>query len=366
MTDPSATHTRSSATGPLHDPAARGFASDNHAGIHPEVLEAIARANGGHQAAYGADVYTQNLQSVFQRHFGDQATAYPVFNGTGANVVSLQAMTERWDAVICAESAHINVDECGAPERLGGLKLLTVPTALGKLTPELVDLQAWGWGNEHRAQPKVVSITQSTELGTRYSVDEVAAIVEHAHGHDMLVHLDGARIANAAAALDVPLRAFTTDLGVDVVSFGGTKNGLMIGECVVVINPGAVRGMEFLRKLSMQLASKMRFVSAQFDALLSGDLWLRNARHANAMAARLEAAVRGVVGVEVQRPVEANAVFAILPPDVTERLQKRYPFYVWDESTGEVRWMTSFDTTEADVDGFAAALNEEMPTDRAI
>ena len=358
----SVTVTAVTATPPLHDPEARGFASDNYAGIHPEILEAIARANGGHQGAYGADIYTQHLQSVFRQHFGDDATAYPVFNGTGANVISLQAMTERWDAVICADSAHINVDECGAPERVGGLKLLAIPTPLGKLTPELVDLQAWGWGNEHRAQPRVVSITQSTELGTRYSVDEVAAIVEHAHGHDMLVHLDGARIANAAAALGVPLRAFTTDVGVDVVSFGGTKNGLMLGECVVVLNPEAVRGMVFLRKLSMQLASKMRFVSVQFDALLSGDLWLRNASHANAMAARLEAAVRDVDGVEVQRPVEANAVFATLPPAVTERLQQRFPFYVWDEKTGEVRWMTSFDTTEADIDGFAAALKVEMAT----
>jgi threonine aldolase len=349
-------------TPPLHDPEARGFASDNYAGIHPEILEAIARANGGHQGAYGADIYTQHLQSVFQQHFGGVATAYPVFNGTGANVISLQAMTERWDAVICADSAHINVDECGVPERGGGLKLLAIPTLLGKLTPELVDLQAWGWGNEHRAQPRVVSITQSTELGTRYSVDEVAAIVEHAHGHDMLVHLDGARIANAAAALGVPLRAFTTDVGVDVVSFGGTKNGLMLGECVVVLNPEAVRGMVFLRKLSMQLTSKMRFVSVQFDALLSGDLWLRNASHANAMATRLEAAVRDVDGVEVQRPVEANAVFATLPPAVTERLQQRFPFYVWDEKTGEVRWMTSFDTTQADIDGFAAALKVEMAT----
>ena len=348
---------------PLHDPEARGFASDNYAGIHPEILAAISRANGGHQVAYGADVYTQHLQGVFQQHFGGDATAYPVFNGTGANVISLQAMTERWDAVICAESAHINVDECGAPERVGGLKLLAVATPLGKLTPELVDLQARGWGDEHRAQPKVVSITQGTELGTRYSVDQIAAIVEHAHKHDMAVHLDGARIANAAAALDVPLRGFTTDLGVDVVSFGGTKNGMMLGECVVVLNPEAVRGMAYLRKLSMQLASKMRFVSVQFDALLSGDLWLRNARHANAMAARLEAAVRDVDGVEVQRPVEVNAVFAILPPAVTERLQKRYPFHVWDEHSGEVRWMTSFDTTEADVDGFAAALKDELATD---
>jgi threonine aldolase len=348
---------------PLHDPEARGFASDNYAGIHPEILEAIGRANGGHQAAYGADVYTEHLQSVFRQHFGPQATAFPVFNGTGANVISLQAMTERWDAVICAESAHINVDECGAPERVGGLKLLAVPTPDGKLTPALVELAAGGRGDEHRAQPKVVSLTQSTELGTLYSVDEIAAIVVGAHARDLAVHLDGARIANAAAALDVPMRAFTTDVGVDVVSFGGTKNGMMLGECVVVLNPEAVRGMVFLRKLSMQLASKMRFVSVQFDALLSGDLWLRNARHSNAMAARLEAAVRDVDGVEVQRPVEANSVFAILPAAVTGRLQGRYPFYVWDESTGAVRWMTSFDTTEADVDGFAEALRQEMATD---
>jgi len=345
---------------PLHDPDARGFASDNYAGIHPEILEAITRANGGHQVAYGADVYTQHLQGVFQQHFGAVATAYPVFNGTGANVISLQAMTERWDAVICAESAHINVDECGAPERVAGLKLLAVPTSQGKLTPDLVDLAAGGRGDEHRAQPKVVSITQSTELGTLYSVDEVAAIVEHAHARDLAVHLDGARIANAAAALDVPMRAFTTDVGVDVVSFGGTKNGMMVGECVVVINPDAVRGMAFLRKLSMQLASKMRFVSVQFDALLSDDLWLRNARRANAMAARLEAAVRGVDGVELKRAAEVNSVFAILPAAAAGRLQGRYPFYVWDEQSGEVRWMTSFDTTEADVDGFAVALREEM------
>jgi threonine aldolase len=345
---------------PLHDPDARGFASDNYAGIHPEILEAITRANGGHQAAYGADVYTQHLQSIFQQHFGTDATTYPVFNGTGANVVSLQAMTERWDAVICAESAHINVDECGAPERVGGLKLLAIPTCQGKLTPELVELQAQGWGDEHRAQPKVVSITQSTELGTLYTVEEIAAIVKHAHARDLTVHLDGARIANAAAALDVPLRAFTTDVGVDVVSFGGTKNGMMLGECIVVLNSEAVRGTAFLRKLSMQLASKMRFVSVQFDAMLSGDLWLRNARHANAMAARLEAAVHDLDGVLVIRPVEANSVFAILPAAVAERMRARYPFYVWDERTGEVRWMTSFDTTESDVDRFAASLREEM------
>jgi threonine aldolase len=345
---------------PLHDPDARGFASDNYAGIHPEILEAITAANGGHQVSYGADVYTARLQEVFREHFGSGASAYPVFNGTGANVVALQAMTERWEAVICAESAHIHVDECGAPEKVGGLKLLTVPTPFGKLTPELVGLQAWGYGDQHRAQPKVVSITQSTELGTCYTVEEIAAITEHAHERGMVVHLDGARIANAAASLDVPLRAFTTDAGVDVVSFGGTKNGLMLGECVVVLNPSAVRGVDFLRKSAMQLASKMRFVSAQFDALLSGDLWLRNAGHANAMARRLEAAVRDIPGISVQRPVQANSVFVVLPPPATERLQKQYPFYVWDEQTGEVRWMTSFDTTEHDIDAFAAAIAAEM------
>lgn len=343
-----------------HDPRVRGFASDNYAGVHPEVLAAIALANGGHQVAYGEDDYTAHLQVVFRGHFGPRAEAFPVFNGTGANVVALQALTERWGAVVCAASAHIHVDEGGAPERMGGLKLLTVPTPDGKLTPELIDREAWGFDDEHRAQPQVVSITQSTELGTCYTPEEIRAICDHAHERGLAVHLDGSRIANAAATLGVPLRAFTTDAGVDVLSFGGTKNGLLLGECVVVLNPERVRAMKHLRKLSMQLASKMRFVSVQFEALLAGDLWLRSAGHANAMARRLETAVRAVEGVTVVRPVQANAVFARLPREVSERLQKRYRFYFWDESTGEVRWMCSFDTTEEDVDSFAAALAEEM------
>ncbi|MFJ9911172.1 threonine aldolase family protein [Actinacidiphila glaucinigra] len=343
-----------------HDPRVRGFASDNYAGVHPEVLAAIALANGGHQVAYGEDDYTAHLQDVFRGHFGPRAEAFPVFNGTGANVVALQALTERWGAVVCAASAHIHVDEGGAPERMGGLKLLTVPTPDGKLTPELIDREAWGFDDEHRAQPQVVSITQSTELGTCYTPEEIRAVCEHAHERGLAVHLDGSRIANAAATLGVPLRAFTTDAGVDVLSFGGTKNGLLLGECVVVLNPERVRAMKHLRKLSMQLASKMRFVSVQFEALLAGDLWLRSAGHANAMARRLESAVRAVEGVTVVRPVQANAVFALLPREVSERLQKRYRFYFWDESTGEVRWMCSFDTTEEDVDSFAAALAEEM------
>lgn len=343
-----------------HDPEVRGFASDNYAGAHPEVLAALAVANGGHQVAYGEDDYTDHLQQVIRGHFGASAEAFPVFNGTGANVVALQALTDRWGAVVCAESAHINVDEGGAPERVGGIKLLTVPTPDGKLTPELIDRQAWGWEDEHRAMPQVVSLAQNTELGTVYTVEEIRAICEHAHRHGMKVHLDGARIANAAASLDVPMRTFTNAAGVDILSLGGTKNGALFGEAVVVINPDAVRQMKHLRKLSMQLASKMRFVSVQLEALLAKDLWLRNARHANEMAARLAEGVRGVGGVEILHEVQANAVFARLPQEVSRRLQKRYRFYFWDENAGDVRWMCSFDTTQDDVDGFVAAVKEEM------
>ncbi|GAA3688592.1 low specificity L-threonine aldolase [Nonomuraea antimicrobica] len=345
---------------PRHDPRLRAFASDNYAGVHPEILQAIAAANGGHQIPYGDDVYTEALQEVFQRHFGARARAWPVFNGTAANVVSLRSMTAQWEAVICAESAHINTDEGGAPEVVGGIKLLTVPTPDGKLTPELIDRQAWGFGDVHRAQPKVVSISNSTELGTLYTPGEVAAICAHAHELGLLVHVDGSRLTNAAAALDVPMRALTTDAGVDVLSFGGTKIGLLYGEAVVVLNPDAATGVEYLRKTFMQLSSKMRFVSVQFEALLSGDLWLRNARRANAMARRLADALRDIPGVRPVRPVEANAVFVVLPVEVAERLRKRYRFYTWNEATGEVRWMCAFDTAEEDVDAFAAALAEEL------
>ncbi|MEV4564728.1 low specificity L-threonine aldolase [Nonomuraea sp. NPDC049419] len=344
---------------PRHDPRLKAFGSDNYAGVHPDILQAIAAANGGHQVAYGDDVYTEAMRQVFQRHFGETAQAWPVFNGTAANVVSLRAMTAPWEAVICAETAHINTDEGGAPEVAGGIKLLTVPTPDGKLTPELIDRQAWGFGDVHRAQPKVVSVSNVTELGTVYTPDELAEVCAHAHGLGLTVHLDGSRLTNAAAALDVPLRALSTDAGVDVLSFGGTKIGLLYGEAVVVLDPEAATGVDYLRKTYMQLSSKMRFVSVQFEALLSGDLWLRNARHANAMARRLAAAVEGVPGVRLSRAVEANAVFAVLPADVADRLRKRFRFYTWDESTGEVRWMCAFDTTEEDVDAFAAALAEE-------
>ena len=273
----------------------RGFASDNYAGAHPEVLAAIAEANGGHQIAYGEDVYTAHLQTVMAQHFGEGVQAFPVFNGTGANVLSLQSVLPRWGAVVCAETAHINTDENAAPERVGGLKLLTVPTTDGKLTPELIDRQAWGWGDEHRAQPLAVSITQTTELGTAYTPGEIRAIADHVHSKGMLLHVDGARIANAAATLGTGLGAFTSEAGVDLLSFGGTKNGLLFGEAVVVMRPdesAAAAALPFLRKLNMQLASKMRFVSAQLIALLEGDLWLRSAQHSNAMAARLAEGVQ--------------------------------------------------------------------------
>ncbi|TQJ29797.1 L-threonine aldolase [Microbacterium sp. SLBN-146] len=349
----------------LHDPTVRGFASDNYSGIHPEVLAAIAAANDGHQVAYGDDVYTHRLQEVFQQHFGEGVEAFPVFNGTGANVVGLQSMLPRWGAVIAAGTAHINVDEGGAPERVGGIKLLTVPTDDGKLTPELIDREAWGWGDEHRAQPLVVSVTQSTELGTLYTPDELRAIADHAHGLGMRVHLDGARISNAAAALDLPFRAFTRDVGVDVLSFGGTKNGAMLGEAIVVLNPDAATGLTYLRKLDMQLSSKMRFVSAQLIALLESDLWLRNASHSNAMAQRLRAGVEAgiadgsISGVAFTQPTQANGVFATLPDGVADRLRESFRFYDWDAAKNEVRWMCSFDTSETDVDAFIAALARE-------
>jgi threonine aldolase len=346
---------------PLHDPTKRGFASDNYAGVHPEVLEAIAAANGGHQVSYGEDIYTARLQQVVKGHFGEAAEAFPVFNGTGANVLSLQSMLPRWGAVVCTSTAHIHTDENAAPERVGGLKLLTVDTPDGKLTPELIDREAWGWGDEHRAQPLAVSITQTTELGTCYTPDEIRAIADHAHERGMRLHLDGARLSNAAAHLGVPLRTFTTDAGVDVLSYGGTKNGLLYGEAVVVLNPAASKGLSFLRKLDMQLASKMRFVSAQLIALLEGDLWLRSATHSNAMAQRLRSAVDGMPGVTLTQQTQSNAVFAIVPPGVADALREVFRFYDWNPATGEVRWMCAFDTTEADVDEFAAALAALLP-----
>jgi threonine aldolase len=334
----------------------RNFASDNYAAALPEALEAIAAANHGPAVSYGADEWTARLQDRVREHFGPDATAFPVFNGTGANVTGLRAMLKPWQGVICAEGAHLNVDEGAAPEVLGGIKLLTVPTPDGKLTPELAGRRMVRIGDEHASQPGVVSVTQSTELGTLYTPAELTAIGEFAHAHDMLFHIDGSRLANAAASLDVPLRAITTDVGADLFSFGGTKIGLVLGEAVIVLRQDLADPLRYLRKQSMQLASKMRYVSAQLLALFEGDVWRRAAGHANAMAARLAAGVGETL--EITQAVEANGVFAILPPGAAERLQEDFHFYFWDEHTREVRWMCAWDTREEDVDAFAEAIAE--------
>lgn len=339
-----------------HDAAWRGFASDNYAGVHPEVMQALSAANGGHQVSYGEDVYTEHLKRVMETHFGMGIEVFPVFNGTGANVTSLQAMLPRWGAVICSNAAHLATDESVAPQAVGGFGLLPVTSVHGKITPETIDEQAYGFGDEHHPQPAVVSIAQSTELGTVYTVAEVRAIADHAHSKGMLLHMDGARISNAAASLGVSLRAITRDAGVDVLSFGGTKNGLMGAEAIVVFTPEAAPGLKYLTKMNMQLASKMRFASAQLVALLEGDLWHRNAHHANKMAGLLRASLNDVAGLTFTNPTDANGVFVILPPGVADELRKEFRFYDWNPATGEVRWMCAWDTTTEDVEAFVAAV----------
>ncbi|MGV9713137.1 threonine aldolase family protein [Gordonia sp. NPDC003424] len=343
-------------------PTTLDFSSDNHAGIHAEVLSAITAANAGYQPAYGGDSTTERLREVVVQHFGDEAQAFPVFNGTGANVVALQSMLPRWGAVITSAVAHINTDEGGAPEKVAGIKMLGVHTPDGKLTPELIDREAWGWGDEHRSQPAVVSITQTTEFGTVYTPEELAAVCEHAHALDMTVHMDGSRIANAAAALDLPLQTCTRDVGVDILSFGGTKNGALAAEAVIVLNPDAAQGLSYLRKFDMQLSSKMRFISAQLLALLEGDLYRRNAAHANAMAQRLRSGIEAgltfgaMKGIDFAQPTDANAVFAELPDGVADRLRKHAAFHSWPGSPNLVRWMCSFATTPDEVDAFLEAI----------
>jgi threonine aldolase len=336
------------------------FASDNYAGAHPEVLQAMADVNVGYAGAYGADPWTARLSEVLREHFGAECEVFPVFNGTGANVISLQALVPKWGAVICSEGSHVVTDECGAPERVGGVKLLTVPTPDGKLTTGLIDRQAWGFDDEHRAQPRAVSITQATEVGTVYRPEEIRALADHAHGLGMSVHMDGARLANAAAHLGSSLREITTDAGIDVVSLGGTKNGALFAEAIVVLNPDAADGISirYLRKMDTQLASKMRFISAQLLALFGGDLWLRSARHANEMARELAAGLAGVPGVTVTRPIEANGVFAVLPEKVREAVGRRFRFYEWSRETLEVRLMCSWATTPVDVAALVDAARE--------
>jgi threonine aldolase len=340
--------------------ARRHFASDNYAGVHPEVMDALREANSGHAPSYGHDVWTERAGAVFRQHFGPAARAFPVFNGTAANVLGIQAVTRPHHAVICGEGAHIQVDECGAPERFTGCKLVLCPSPDGKIRPPDVISRLTGIGDEHRVQPRVVSVTQATELGTVYSIAEVKELAETAHANGMLLHMDGARLANAAVSLGVELKEITTDAGVDIVSFGGTKNGLMGAEAVVFLGGLEPADFLFVRKQGMQLASKMRFLSAQFVALLGGDLWRRNAAHANRMAQLLAEQLRTVPGVSLTQPVQANGVFARVPPAHIPALQERAFFYVWNPVASEVRWMMSWDTTPEDVEQFARAVREVL------
>jgi threonine aldolase len=335
----------------------KSFASDNYASAHPDVLVAMQEANDGHAPAYGADPWTARAREILKGHFGSQSESHLVFNGSGANVVCLRlACRPGATAAICAAGAHVNVDEGGALEQVGQIKLLAIPTSDGKLTPDLVATQLTRLGDEHAVQPSVVTITQSTELGTRYTPTEIAALADTAHTHGLRLHVDGSRLANAAAGLNTSLTAITVDVGVDLLSLGGTKNGMVLGEAVVVLDPALVDGARYVRKQTLQLASKGRFMAAQFIAMFEGDLWRRNAAHANAMATRLAERLGRVPAITITQSVQANGVFAIVPPAAADAVRPRWPFYTWDDATGEVRLMCSWDTTADEVDEFAQAL----------
>jgi len=337
----------------------RSFASDNNSGVHPDILKAIEKANKGHALAYGDDEYTKEADKKFQEHFGDVDT-YFLFNGTAANVLGLKAMTSSYNSIICAETAHINTSECNAVEIFTGCKLLIVPSKDGKITVDQIESQMYLLGEQHHAQPKVVSITQPTEYGIVYTKEEIKKLAEFVHSHKMLLHIDGARLANAAAALGTKLKDITGDIGVDVLSFGGTKNGIMSGEAIIFFNRKLSSDFKYIRKQGMQLTSKMRYISTQFIELLSNDLWLKNAQHANKMAKVLESEIRKVSEVKITQKVETNAIFAIFPKESIPIIREKYYFYTWNEAISEVRLMTSFDTEEKDILDFIKILKETI------
>lgn len=339
--------------------ARRGFASDNNAGVHPEILKEIESVNEGHALGYGNDIWTERANELFREQLGKDAEVNFVFTGTAANTLGLSGVTRPWNSIITAFTAHIEQDECGAPEKFTGCKVLTVDTPDGKIKPEMLSRHMHGFDFEHHSQPKVISITQATEMGTVYSVEEIKTLADFAHERGMLLHMDGARISNAAISLNLPFKAFTTDAGVDVLSFGGTKNGMMYGEAVCFLKKGLSVDFKYIRKQGMQLASKMRYISAQYIAYFANDLWKRNASHANSMALILAEKIKGIDRIRITQPVQSNGVFAIIPKEIAEKVSKSYFFYPWNELTSEYRLMTSWDTTEEDVENLVALLKKE-------
>lgn len=338
----------------------RSFASDNNAGVHPEIIDALKAANEGHVVAYGDDPFTTRATKLFQKHFGRDIAVYFVFGGTGANVLGLKAITKSHQAIICAETAHVNVDECGAPENYTGCKLLTIATPDGKLRVEQIKPLLHGIGVEHHVQPAVITVSQATEMGTVYTKQELKTLATFAHERGMWLHVDGARLCNAAVSLEASLKEITANAGVDVLSFGGTKNGMMYGEAVVFFNPQLAADFKYIRKQGMQLSSKMRFIAAQFEAMLSGNLWRRGPEHANRMARLLADELATVPQIRITQPVEANGVFAVIPPQYIPTLQKKYFFYVWNEEISEVRLMASFDTSEDDIHDFVKFVRKTV------
>ena len=342
----------------------RGFASDNNSGVHPAVMKELLRVNRGHVVGYGDDPFTETAKELIRNELGEQTEVYFVFTGTGANVLGLAGTMRSWNSVITSHTAHIETDECGAPEKFAGCKVLSVDTPDGKLRPEMLERHMHGFDFEHHSQPKVISISQATEMGTVYTPGEVKELADYAHKNGLLLHMDGARIANAAVPLGVPFRAFTTDAGVDILSFGGTKNGMMYGEAVCFLKPGLSEGFKYLRKQGMQLASKMRFISAQYIAYLSGGLWKECASHSNRMARELQRRLREISGIKITQKVEANGVFVIMPDRVAALLSREYFFYPWNEQISEYRLMTSWDTTSDDVVQFSDKLKSMMSEHR--
>jgi threonine aldolase len=336
----------------------RGFASDNNAGVHPDIFKELLAANEGHAIGYGSDVYTQKATELFKMHLGSDTETFFVFTGTAANVLGLSSVARSWNSVIAASTAHLEQDECGAPEKLLGCKILTVDSPDGKINNKLIESHLHGFDFEHHSQPKVISVTQATEMGTVYTPSEIREIADFVHSKDLLLHMDGARISNAAASLDLPFKTFTTDAGVDVLSFGGTKNGMMFGEAICFLRPGLSGDFKYIRKQGMQLASKMRFISAQYIAWFRNDLWKTCAGHSNRMAGILAERLRQLNGVKITQKVESNGIFVIIPETIAKKIQEHYFFYPWNEKTSEYRLMTSWDTTEEDVEGFVSLLKE--------